>query len=239
MKKKPCKLLPKEPMVVCVMADYSPDYDELLSDWLSLLHRIAVEQATQSGEDAQISQLATQISQADLQLYYQLSLHARRDLAYAPHPRQGFEMAMLRIVAFKPQQPGEPVKKKTKRTESVITDSLTVDPVTKSPATTNSVITSPTAGVTTSSVVSDYSKTDSVSKTQNNTQIEPSMSQLTSEPQPTFKSQQITAQQTAPQLAVDNLAKPSRIDEPQVNQQAQLQAKPDLRLVEALNKNTE
>jgi len=84
------------------IAQFSPDFDELLSDWLSLLHALAVCQATGSHSDERIGQLAKDISAADLQLFYQLSLHAKRDLGYAPHPRQGFEMAMLRILAFKP-----------------------------------------------------------------------------------------------------------------------------------------
>jgi DNA polymerase III subunit gamma/tau len=85
------------------IAEFAPDYDELMADWLSMLHQIAVSQATGLVNDEKVEQLANQISPADLQLFYQLSLHARRDLAYAPHPRQGFEMAMLRVLAFKPQ----------------------------------------------------------------------------------------------------------------------------------------
>lgn len=85
------------------IAELSPDYDELLSDWLSLLHQVAVCQATGTFTDERIALQANSVSVADIQLFYQLSLHARRDLAFVPHPRQGFEMAMLRIMAFKPK----------------------------------------------------------------------------------------------------------------------------------------
>ena len=84
------------------MAQYSPDYIEVMSDWLSLLHKIAVAQATEKSDDEKIKVLAKSISPADLQLYYQLSLQAKKDLPFAPHPRQGFEMALLRVLAFKP-----------------------------------------------------------------------------------------------------------------------------------------
>ncbi|TQV77454.1 DNA polymerase III subunit gamma/tau [Aliikangiella marina] len=84
------------------IAQFSPDFNELIGDWLSLLHQIAVSQATQSSDDPKVLSWSNQINAADLQLYYQLSLQAKRDLVYAPHPRQGFEMAMLRIMAFKP-----------------------------------------------------------------------------------------------------------------------------------------
>ncbi|MDH5629876.1 MAG: DNA polymerase III subunit gamma/tau [Gammaproteobacteria bacterium] len=88
------------------IAEYTPDYNELLIEWLSLLHEIAVYQATQSSDDKMIVSLAGQITPADLQLFYQLSLQARKDLPYAPYPRQGFEMAMLRIMTFKPAGQG-------------------------------------------------------------------------------------------------------------------------------------
>jgi len=94
--------------VIQQMSQYSPDYFEVMSDWLNLLHRIAVTQATGSTEDEQISQLAESISAADLQLYYQLSLQAKKDLPFAPHPRQGFEMALLRVLAFRPKKSPTP-----------------------------------------------------------------------------------------------------------------------------------
>lgn len=88
--------------VIRELSQYSPDYFEVMSDWLSLLHKIAVTQATNDSSDEQLSDLALKISPADIQLYYQLSLQAKKDLAFAPHPRQGFEMAMLRVLAFRP-----------------------------------------------------------------------------------------------------------------------------------------
>lgn len=99
--------------IIQQMSQYSPDYSEVMSDWLSLLHSIAVAQATGKSEDDQIAELAQMISPADLQLYYQLSLQAKKDLPYAPHPRQGFEMALLRVLAFRPKNtPTQPAKKK-------------------------------------------------------------------------------------------------------------------------------
>ncbi len=99
--------------IIQQMSQYSPDYFEVISDWLSLLHCIAVAQATGHSEDPQIVELAQKISPADLQLYYQLSLQAKKDLPFAPHPRQGFEMALLRVLAFRPNNaPDQPAKKK-------------------------------------------------------------------------------------------------------------------------------
>ena len=93
------------------MSQYSPNYAEVMSDWLTLMHKIAVTQAgmgftseTDITDDKNsIVNLANRASPASIQLYYQLALVAKKDLAFAPHPRQGFEMAFLRILAFKPQ----------------------------------------------------------------------------------------------------------------------------------------
>ena len=107
--------------IIQQMSQYSPDYFEVMSDWLNLLHSIAVAQATGKSEDDQITDLAQNISSADLQLYYQLSLQAKKDLPYAPHPRQGFEMALLRVLAFRPNNtPTQSAKKKLINVSSTI-----------------------------------------------------------------------------------------------------------------------
>lgn len=89
--------------IIASMSQYSPNFMEVMSDWLSLLHSIAVCQATSDSNSEQVNRLSNMISPADLQLYYQLSLQAKKDMPYAPSPRQGFEMALLRVIAFRPQ----------------------------------------------------------------------------------------------------------------------------------------
>lgn len=86
------------------IAQYSPDYFEVFQSWLSMLHNIAVSQATSSITDDALEPFVKTISASDLQYYYQISLQAKKDLPYAPNPRQGFEMAMLRIIAFRPSK---------------------------------------------------------------------------------------------------------------------------------------
>jgi DNA polymerase-3 subunit gamma/tau len=44
----------------------------------------------------------------DVQLYYQIATTGRRDLSLAPDARTGFEMALLRMLAFRPGEAGEP-----------------------------------------------------------------------------------------------------------------------------------
>jgi DNA polymerase-3 subunit gamma/tau len=91
---------------------FAPDYAALLADLLSVLQRIAVARVlpeaiddTFGDRDAVIA-LAGKLPPEDVQLYYQIGLIGRRDLALAPDPRGGFEMVMLRMLAFRPQSAG-------------------------------------------------------------------------------------------------------------------------------------
>ena len=91
------------------MAEHSPDYAGALESLLLMLHRITIAQMVPDaldnaqGDREQVMSLAQAVSSADVQLFYQLGLHARRDLPLAPDARSGFEMALLRMMAFKPQ----------------------------------------------------------------------------------------------------------------------------------------
>ena len=87
----------------------APDYDRALIELATFLQRIAIvqvvpEAAPQDEEfdAAQLEHLAKAISPEDAQLYYQIALGGRRDLSMAPEPRLGFEMTLLRMLAFRP-----------------------------------------------------------------------------------------------------------------------------------------
>ncbi len=88
----------------------APDYDRALVEISALLQRLAIVQmvpdaATQDEEyDAdELARLAQALAPEDVQLYYQIALGGRRDLAMAPEPRRGFEMTLLRMLAFRPE----------------------------------------------------------------------------------------------------------------------------------------
>lgn len=91
------------------LAAHTPDYSAALQECQSLLYRIALAQTVpeaidnSSGDREQILAFAAQIQPADVQLYYQIALQGRKDLPLAPDPRSGFEMTMLRMLAFKPE----------------------------------------------------------------------------------------------------------------------------------------
>ena len=91
------------------LAQHAPDYSGALAELLSALHRIAIAQAlpeavdNSRGDREQLLQLAQQLAAEDVQLFYQTALMGRRDLPMSPEPRAGFEMVLLRMLAFRPQ----------------------------------------------------------------------------------------------------------------------------------------
>lgn len=93
---------------IAELASFAPDFAATLRALLGLLHRIALAQllpAAISDADAdaeQVRALAASLSPEDVQLYYQIGLLGQRDLPFAPDPRTGFEMVLLRMLAFRP-----------------------------------------------------------------------------------------------------------------------------------------
>lgn len=126
---------------VAQLAEQNPDYSGALDELLSLLHRIAIVQAAPAvldqapDERERLLELAGNMTAEDVQLYYQIGLNSQRDLSFAPDMRAGFEMALLRMLAFKPQgivSGGE--KKKTELSKpAVAAIQSTAKPVTAIP----------------------------------------------------------------------------------------------------------
>ena len=90
------------------VAETAPDFSSLLRELVALLHRVAVLQQVPGGaQDSwgdvdRLRELAAQIPPEEVQLYYQIALNGQRDLPLAPDARSGFEMVMLRMLAFRP-----------------------------------------------------------------------------------------------------------------------------------------
>ncbi len=90
------------------VANYAPDFAAVLTDLQSYLHRVAIAQAVPNGVDnshgdrKQVKEHAGKIPAETVQLYYQVALKAREDMAYAIDARSGLEMALLRMLAFTP-----------------------------------------------------------------------------------------------------------------------------------------
>ena len=94
--------------VVAAVASDAADYADVLGELVNTLHRIAVHQAVPGRADPdsdiadECGRLAERLSPEDVQLYYEIALRGRRDLALVPDPRLGLEMTVLRMLAFTP-----------------------------------------------------------------------------------------------------------------------------------------
>ncbi|HEX8596616.1 MAG TPA: DNA polymerase III subunit gamma/tau [Pseudomonas sp.] len=90
------------------LSEQGPDWNGVLSEILNVLHRVAIAQALPEGVDNghgdrdRVLALAQALPAEDVQFYYQMGLIGRRDLPLAPDPRGGFEMVLLRMLAFRP-----------------------------------------------------------------------------------------------------------------------------------------
>jgi DNA polymerase-3 subunit gamma/tau len=125
------------------MSEQSPDYEVALSEILSVWHQVAILQTVPEALDNNtrsfndLMDLSKVVSVEDVQLFYQICLLGRKDLPLAPSHRSGFEMIMLRALAFRPVIDGKPnsqirtpmevepqiKKSKADRSVEVITDS--------------------------------------------------------------------------------------------------------------------
>ncbi|RMF15651.1 MAG: DNA polymerase III subunit gamma/tau, partial [Gammaproteobacteria bacterium] len=93
------------------IAERSPDWKVLLQGIAELAHRVTLEQTVpgivddSQGDQAFVRSLASVAGPEQLQLIYQIALAGIRDLPYAPTPRIGFEMTLVRMLAFTPECP--------------------------------------------------------------------------------------------------------------------------------------
>ena len=125
---------------VSKMAELSPDYIMVLADLLSIWHQVAIMQTVPESIDktlshyAEICEIANSVSREDIQLYYQICLLGRKDLDLAPDLKSGFEMVLLRALAFRPgsasgSKESAPIKTNTGAESSLKKPQAEVSPV--------------------------------------------------------------------------------------------------------------
>src|SRR5438067_961581 len=90
------------------LEEFAPDYAQVLDELAALLVRVGLRQAVSDYEGDELyapellERLARALSPEDVQLFYLTAIIGRRDLPLAPDPRTGFEMTLLRMIAFRP-----------------------------------------------------------------------------------------------------------------------------------------
>jgi DNA polymerase-3 subunit gamma/tau len=96
---------------VADVATKNPQYLTLLDDLIALTHLIQLAQLVPQAAELDdnnyefINHVAQHATPQQIQIYYQLLLNGKKDLQWAPEARLGFEMIMLRLLAFEPSQP--------------------------------------------------------------------------------------------------------------------------------------
>ena len=112
------------------LAERNSDFADVLRSVLEALHSMAVTEALGESDST--------FAADELQLYYQIALVGLRDLDIAPDPRNGFEMTLLRMLAFAPKPdssvpprtPGDDDSKTSKLTQEVQAEDSAADSVT-------------------------------------------------------------------------------------------------------------
>ncbi|MDW3094997.1 MAG: DNA polymerase III subunit gamma/tau [Gammaproteobacteria bacterium] len=84
------------------------DFTKLLDQMIMIFHASAISQAVPEHKEQialfgdTIKMVSGKLTAEDIQLFYQIVLNSRKDLYLAHSPRAGFEMAVLRMIMFRP-----------------------------------------------------------------------------------------------------------------------------------------
>jgi len=90
------------------LAQQAPDFSAVLAEVITCLHYLALLKQVPDaydfnmGDRDRLFKLLESLTDEDIQLYYQIALIGRRDLPLAPDQRNGLEMVLLRMLAFRP-----------------------------------------------------------------------------------------------------------------------------------------
>jgi len=92
-----------------LVIEHNPDYQRVCAELIALLQQVALYQHDPQlvNDDEFAEELLQKFSGCwsaeEIQLYYQILLQGRQDLLICPDAASGFEMLMLRLLAFTPQ----------------------------------------------------------------------------------------------------------------------------------------
>ena len=78
------------------------NYPDVLASLMRAIHNLVLAQASDAEPEPELAPFKSRFSAEWLQLAYQILLMCNRDLKYAPDPRTGFEMAIIRVLDFEP-----------------------------------------------------------------------------------------------------------------------------------------
>ncbi len=128
------------------LAEQGLDVNTILAELINSLQRIALCQMVPDilddsyGDKQAVEQFAQAMSPEDVQLYYQIALTGRKDLPFSPQPQGGFEMILLRMLAFRPvalKKNSVSLKKSTATVTATATENSQAKPTTAQTETEN------------------------------------------------------------------------------------------------------
>lgn len=120
---------------IALLTERAPDFHETLDELIGIFHKMSIAQIVPDAIaiEEPLIELIKHFKPEELQLYYQIALLGKRDLSLTSNPQQGFEMTMLRLLAFKPTD----LQKNTAETKPIIsTVEKKIEPEIKPEATT-------------------------------------------------------------------------------------------------------
>jgi DNA polymerase-3 subunit gamma/tau len=94
--------------LVAEMSQLAADFTSATQELLAMLHQVALLQAVpdivpdEAFDASRLQGFAEGMAPEDVQLFYQIGVTGQRELHLAPDPRSGFEMLLLRMLAFRP-----------------------------------------------------------------------------------------------------------------------------------------
>jgi len=125
-------------MLAKTLNQQGANFVRALDELITLLHQIAVAQLTQTYANGKIENFSHLFSPEAIQLLYQIALMGKRDLPLAPSPQLGFEMTLLRLLAFEPEK--EMVEKKVEPKINPIKNTETKNPIQKNSTAKNTTV---------------------------------------------------------------------------------------------------
>lgn len=85
------------------LAERNADFADVLAGIQRALHDIAMVQTVGGEVASSVAPFVERMSPEDVQLFYEIALRGSRDLQFAPDPRVGFEMTLIRMLVFAPE----------------------------------------------------------------------------------------------------------------------------------------
>ncbi len=85
------------------LAERNADFADVLAGMQRALHDIAMAQTVGGEVASSVAPFVERMSPEDVQLFYEIALRGSRDLQFAPDPRVGFEMTLIRMLVFAPE----------------------------------------------------------------------------------------------------------------------------------------